>query len=101
MTVGAPEDWEDSYETRDQVYAYVPPGQPDAMMFFSEEELTTSFLQEEDFINPRSLRGQRLLFSPEQMTCFLALLELRRAVSPLRRIIQDLRGSRGFQRLSL
>ena len=98
MAVGAPPDWEDTYgetfETRSRVYAYVRPGHPDEMEFFSAEELTTSFLNDEDFVNPKSGRGQRLLFSTEQINCLQALLEARDVQSPLRQIIQDLRSSR-------
>ena len=92
-----PDDWEDLYgepfSTRANIYAYVKPDYPNSMKFYSEEELITSFLKEEDFVDPKPEPGGPRLFTSIQMNCFLALLESKCADSPLVTIVRDLRAS--------
>lgn len=73
--VGAPEDWEDvygeSFATRSHVYAFVQPGHPESMKWYSSEELVQSFLQHEEFVDPGS--REKKYFTDLQMNRLLHL----------------------------
>ena len=76
-TAAVPDDWEDLYgepaSNRVDVYAFVEPGNPDSMRFYSSEELISSFTQASNFIDPGSRTNEH--FNERQITRLLALIE--------------------------
>lgn len=86
---GAPDHWEDlygeTYQSRDHVYAFGTSYRPDAIEFYSSEELISSFLSAENFINPRSRENTTF---PKETIDKLALLSKDSVLGALIRELQ-------------
>jgi hypothetical protein len=93
LSTSAPDDWEDlsgePFETRDQVYALVAPGDLDSMKFYSSEDLISSWTQTDQFTDPGSRVNE--LFNDRQIDRLLRIVE---EDSPLDSIISQIKLSR-------
>ena len=76
QAVTAPSDIDDTYgepyASRENIYVIVKPGIPDDLVFFSSEELISSFLTHQCFVNPKSTQNEK--FTDLQINRLIALL---------------------------
>lgn len=75
------------YVVREKIYGFCKPTEPDSLLFYSSEELLETFLQYQNFVDPKNTKKR---FNKIQIDRFVYLLSTSLRNTPLLETIQNL-----------